>query len=62
MFQSVKTPDYMLPFQKELGLHPTFEEMQMIVSKNKKRPMFPEVWRDNNQAVRALKVGMFNRL
>ncbi|XP_021341676.1 uncharacterized protein LOC110442406 isoform X2 [Mizuhopecten yessoensis] len=55
LFQGVPTPDYMLPFQKEAGNHPTFEEMQILVSRNKVRPKFPAVWKDYNQAIRALK-------
>ena len=42
-------PEYQLPFQAELGLHPTFEEMTHMVSKNKARPLFPDVWKDSNQ-------------
>ncbi|XP_060063193.1 bone morphogenetic protein receptor type-2-like [Ylistrum balloti] len=55
LFQGVPTPEYMLPFQKEAGNHPSFEEMQILVSRNKVRPKFPEVWKDYNQAIRALK-------
>ncbi|XP_014245499.1 bone morphogenetic protein receptor type-2 [Cimex lectularius] len=38
---------YTLPFEKEVGLHPTFEEMQVLVSKNKARPLFPQEWKCN---------------
>ncbi|XP_033732873.1 uncharacterized protein LOC117322207 [Pecten maximus] len=55
LYQGVPTPDYMLPFQKEAGNHPSFEEMQILVSRNKVRPKFPAVWKDYNQAIRALK-------
>ena len=41
-------PEYSLPFQAEAGSHPSFEEMQMLVSRNKIRPKFPEVWKDYN--------------
>ncbi|CAG2222821.1 BMPR2 [Mytilus edulis] len=55
LYNGVPVPDYTLPYQKEAGLHPTFEEMQILVSRNKVRPKFSEVWKDYNQAVRALK-------
>ena len=42
-------PDYKLPFEAELGAHPTFEEMQLLVSRNKQRPLFHDVWKDSNQ-------------
>lgn len=32
-------PSYKLPFEKEIGLHPTFEQMQILVSRNKARPL-----------------------
>jgi hypothetical protein len=48
-FDKVPVPDYTLPYQKEAGLHPTFEEMQILVSRNKVRPKFSEVWKDYNQ-------------
>ena len=41
-------PEFALPFQAEAGSHPTFEEMQLLVSRNKIRPKFPEVWKDYN--------------
>jgi hypothetical protein len=28
------------------GHHPTFEQMQGLVSRHKARPLFPELWRD----------------
>lgn len=42
-------PDYAAPYQAEVGSSPTFEEMQMIVVRAKRRPKFPEVWKDTNQ-------------
>ncbi|XP_066588804.1 uncharacterized protein wit [Prorops nasuta] len=32
-------PQYKLPFEDEIGLHPTFEKMQVLVSRNKARPL-----------------------
>ncbi|ELU02740.1 hypothetical protein CAPTEDRAFT_117843 [Capitella teleta] len=55
LFQGLTTPEYQLPFQAELGLHPSFEQMQVWVSRNKQRPPFPDIWKDTNQAIRALK-------
>ena len=42
-------PEYAPPFQAEVGSNPTFEEMQMLVVRAKKRPKFPEVWKETNQ-------------
>ncbi|GFG31184.1 hypothetical protein Cfor_12775 [Coptotermes formosanus] len=41
-----ETPPYRLPFEAEVGHHPTFEQMQGLVSRHKARPLFPELWRD----------------
>ena len=42
-------PEYMLPFQMELGAaHMTFEDMQTLVSVNRARPLFPNQWKDSN--------------
>ncbi|XP_069692532.1 activin receptor type-2A [Periplaneta americana] len=41
-----ETPPYRLPFEAEVGHHPTFEQMQVLVSRHKARPLFPELWRD----------------
>lgn len=37
---------YMLPFEKEVGLHPSLEDMQMTVCRNKARIMFPPDWKN----------------
>lgn len=42
----VETPPYRLPFEAEVGHHPTFEQMQGLVSRHKARPLFPEIWWD----------------
>ncbi|XP_017889163.1 bone morphogenetic protein receptor type-2 isoform X2 [Ceratina calcarata] len=34
-----EVPPYRLPYEKEIGLHPTFEQMQVLVSRNKARPL-----------------------
>jgi len=55
LYQGCPMPEFQLPFQAEAGSPPSFEEMQLLVSRNKVRPKFPEVWKDYNQAIRALK-------
>jgi len=42
------TPDYRLPFEEEVGAHPSFEEMQVAVARNKLRPAFPDMWKNTN--------------
>jgi len=42
------TPDYRLPFEAEVGAHPSFEEMQVAVARNKLRPAFPDMWKNTN--------------
>ncbi|XP_076636027.1 kinase protein wishful thinking [Colletes latitarsis] len=34
-----EVPQYKQPYEKEIGLHPTFEQMQVLVSRNKARPL-----------------------
>ncbi|XP_042228428.1 uncharacterized protein LOC121870633 [Homarus americanus] len=55
LYQGLQTPPYMLPFQAEIGLHPSFEQVQVLVTRNKARPLFPSVWKDTNPAIRLLK-------
>jgi len=38
-------PDYTLPFEVELGPHPSLEEMQDFVVSKKKRPTIQDTWR-----------------
>jgi len=49
VLKGLPTPDYQLPFEKDVGLHPSLEEMQVLVAKNRKRPTFPDTWKDTNQ-------------
>lgn len=42
----VEIPPYRMPFEAEIGHHPSFEQMQVLVTRNKARPLFPELWRD----------------
>ncbi|XP_044526581.1 bone morphogenetic protein receptor type-2 [Gracilinanus agilis] len=48
-------PEYQMAFQTEVGNRPTFEDMQVLVSREKQRPRFPEAWKENSLAVRSLK-------
>ncbi|CAB3374502.1 Hypothetical predicted protein [Cloeon dipterum] len=43
----VETPQYKLPFELEIGLRPSFEDMQVLVSRRKSRPLLPDKWREN---------------
>ncbi|CAH1242226.1 BMPR2 [Branchiostoma lanceolatum] len=49
LYMGQPVPEYMQPFQAELGQHPTFEELQVIVSREKRRPLLPDAWRENSQ-------------
>lgn len=40
-------PEYRLPFEEEVGQHPTLEDMQETVVQRKVRPSIPEHWRSN---------------
>ncbi|KAG7234346.1 hypothetical protein INR49_004917 [Caranx melampygus] len=55
LFPGDAAPEYELAFQAELGNHPSFEEMQVLVAREKHRPRFPEAWKENNLALRSLK-------
>lgn len=55
LYQGMEVPSYLMPFEAEIGIHPTFEQVQVMVSRNRARPLFPDVWKDSNPAVRQLK-------
>ncbi|XP_054162724.1 putative uncharacterized protein DDB_G0282133 [Oppia nitens] len=55
LYQGIEVPPYKQPFEKELGLDPTFEQMQVMVTRHKARPLFPDIWKDSNPAIRSLK-------
>ncbi|KAM4608729.1 bone morphogenetic protein receptor type-2-like [Polymixia lowei] len=55
LFPGESVPDYQMAFQAELGNQPGFEELQILVSREKHRPRFPEAWKENSLAVRSLK-------
>ncbi|XP_068592475.1 bone morphogenetic protein receptor type-2-like isoform X2 [Cebidichthys violaceus] len=58
LFTGEAVPEYQLAFQAELGNHPSFEEMQILVAREKFRPRFPEAWKENSLALRSLKETM----
>ncbi|XP_054871277.1 bone morphogenetic protein receptor type-2-like [Amphiprion ocellaris] len=58
LFPGEAVPDYQLAFQAELGNHPSFEDMQVLVVQEKQRPRFPEAWKENSVALRSLKETM----
>ncbi|XP_030285212.1 bone morphogenetic protein receptor type-2 isoform X2 [Sparus aurata] len=58
LFPGETVPEYQLAFQAELGNHPTFEEMGILVAREKFRPRFPEAWKENSLALRSLKETM----
>nr|XP_060639102.1 bone morphogenetic protein receptor type-2 [Anolis sagrei ordinatus] len=55
LFPGESVPEFQTAFQTEVGNHPTFEDMQVLVSREKQRPKFPEAWKENSLAVRSLK-------
>ncbi|KAM3608355.1 uncharacterized protein V6R79_023668 [Siganus canaliculatus] len=58
LFPGEAVPEFQLAFQEELGNHPSFEEMQILVAREKFRPRFPEEWKENNLVLRSLKETM----
>lgn len=58
LFPGESVPEYQMAFQAEVGNHPSFEDMQVLVSREKQRPKFPEAWKENSLAVRSLKETM----
>ncbi|XP_047670780.1 bone morphogenetic protein receptor type-2 isoform X2 [Tachysurus fulvidraco] len=58
LFPGEAVPEYQMAFQAEVGNHPSFEDMQVLVSREKQRPKFPEAWKENSLAVRSLKETM----
>lgn len=44
--------EYTLPFEVELGIHPTLDAMQEHIVTNKNRPPIPELWRDHSVSLK----------
>lgn len=55
LYQGMNVPEYKMPYEAEVGVHPSTEQMQVLVARHKARPLFPDIWKDSNPAVRALK-------
>uniref|UniRef100_A0AAY4AH68 receptor protein serine/threonine kinase n=1 Tax=Denticeps clupeoides TaxID=299321 RepID=A0AAY4AH68_9TELE len=58
LFPEEAVPEFQMAFQAEAGIHPSFEDMQMLVSRQKQRPKFPDPWKENSLAVHSLKETM----
>lgn len=43
-FNEITCDEYSLPFENEVGLNPTIEDMQDIVAQQKKRPQIKDSW------------------
>lgn len=43
-FNAGPVDEYMLPFEEEVGQHPSLEDMQEVVVHKKKRPVLRECW------------------
>uniref|UniRef100_A0A672M9K7 receptor protein serine/threonine kinase n=1 Tax=Sinocyclocheilus grahami TaxID=75366 RepID=A0A672M9K7_SINGR len=55
LFPGETVPAFQMAFQAEVGNHPTIEDMQALVSREKERPKFPEAWKENSLTVHSLK-------
>lgn len=55
LYQGIDVPSYKLPYEHEIGLTPTLDQMRLLVNKHKARPLFPDIWKDSNFAIRLLK-------
>ncbi|XP_043247137.1 activin receptor type-2A-like [Amphibalanus amphitrite] len=54
-YQGMEVPPYRLPYEAEIGTHPTIDQMQVLVTRNRARPLLPDVWKDTNPALRQLR-------
>lgn len=55
LYQGIDVPSYKMPFEKETGQHVTFDQLRVLVGRHKARPLFPDIWKDSNPAIRLLK-------
>lgn len=55
LYPSKEAPPYQLPFEAEIGAHPTQDQMKTLVCRHKARPLLPESWRDVCVSERLLK-------
>lgn len=45
------TPPYKAPYEAEIGVHPSFDQMRSLVLQHKARPMFPPFWGGGEAAI-----------
>lgn len=45
------TPPYKAPYEDEIGVHPTFDQMRALVLQHKARPLFPPQWGGGSAAI-----------
>lgn len=45
------TPTYRAPYEAEIGIHPTFDQMRALVLQHKARPLFPPQWGGGTAAI-----------
>lgn len=43
--------EYMLPFEEEIGQHPSLEDLQDVVVHKKMRPVFKDCWLKHSVSV-----------
>jgi len=58
LYQGVSVPSYEMAFYQELGTqrdNPSLEQMQILVSRYKARPLFPAIWKNSNPAIQRLR-------
>uniref|UniRef100_UPI00358EEFA0 bone morphogenetic protein receptor type-2-like n=1 Tax=Myxine glutinosa TaxID=7769 RepID=UPI00358EEFA0 len=58
LFAAEGVPTFQLAYQAETGSHPSIEDMQVVVVREKCRPQFPKAWKENSLLVRCLKETM----
>lgn len=46
--------EYMLPFEEEIGQHPSLEDLQEVVVHKKMRPVFKDCWLKHAVSIFAL--------
>ena len=55
LYQGARVPEFKMAFEKEIGSDPSIEQMHVLVSRNRARPLWPQVWKDTNPAIQLLK-------
>ena len=55
LYQGIPVPEHRRPYELELGTLPGREQIRVLVSKHRARPLFPDIWKDSNPALKLLK-------